>query len=47
MELEFKDFDYALPPIKLQHITCFKPLGDSKIHKVMIPRELAERLHLA
>lgn len=47
MQLEFKDLGYPLAPVKLQHITSFKPTGESKIHKIKIPRDLAEQLHLA
>ena len=47
MEIEFKDdLGYPLRPIKLQHITSFKPLGETKFHSVPIPRALAEQLGL-
>ena len=47
MEITFRDdLVYPIRPVRLQHITSFKPTGESKIHKIRIPRDLASTIGL-
>ena len=47
MEIKFReDLGINMPAVRLQHVTAFKSTGESKIHKVQIPRAFAEELKL-